>query len=75
MQDAYLKELDNMFLNYAVELIIYDESEYFQDWDSKDFNNPFMKRKSVLKSFKISPDYVSKINTEGYEMSSMNIKL
>jgi hypothetical protein len=32
---------------------VYDESEYFRDYDDKEFYYPYIPRKSVLSSFKL----------------------
>jgi len=47
-----------------MELVVYDETEYFRDWDHPLFNYPYMPRKTKLQSFKIyvpTPDELSTV--------------
>lgn len=51
-----------------MELVFYDEVEYFRSYDSNQFDYPYMDRKSVIKSYKFNmskgkDDYSYPVNT------------
>ena len=37
---------------FDIELVLYDETEYFREYNDPEFDYPFTKRKSKLQSFK-----------------------
>jgi hypothetical protein len=43
--NARIKEFD-------IELVVYDEVEYFKQWDDDSFNYPYTPRKTLIGSYK-----------------------
>jgi len=41
-----------MLKGFDLELIIYDETENFREWDDGLFMYPYMRRKNILNSYK-----------------------
>ena len=37
-----------------IELLVFDEAEYFHDYDDPLFNYPYINRKQILESFKMN---------------------
>ena len=50
------------FTKYEVELVVYDEAEYFYDFDHKSFNYPYIDRKSFLSFWKFDPLLINENN-------------
>ena len=47
---------------FEINLIVYDEIENFQDYDSEMFNYPFDRRKNVIQTFQFD----SNVSTDNY---------
>ena len=64
-------KLDELY-HIDLELIMYDEKEYFQQWDSPMFNYPYEPRKTIIESTK----FVSmNQGNEDYILKKVNLKL
>jgi hypothetical protein len=46
--DYYKDKIEKMLESFKVELVVYDESEYFRAYNDPQFNYPFAPRKSRL---------------------------
>ena len=57
-----------------IELLVYDETEYFQEWNSTLFNYPYVPRKTIIESFKMNFESLIYSQSE-YEIYKQNIKL
>ena len=56
-----------------IELLVFDETEYFQEYDSPSFNYPYVPRKTIIESFKMNFDNL--INSEPeYAVYKQNVK-
>ena len=67
-QEAYVSYIDEIFSEIEFELVLYDEVEYFKNYNHPEFNYPYSARKTKLGTFNLNitiPDdygyeYVSK---------------
>ena len=53
-EEYYVKQLDAKLETFDLQLIVYDEIEYFQRYDNIRFNYPYTDRKSELRTYKFS---------------------
>ena len=57
--ESFIKQYKNhvkeIFHKFEVELIVYDEVEYFYDHDHGSFNYPYVNRKDYLSFWKFDP--------------------
>ena len=60
---------------YDLEVVVYDESEYFPDWKSKKFNYPFSERKTLISTFKIDTQQYLRFDGTNYEYTKSNLQL
>ena len=77
--ETYRKRVKSKFQEYEVELVVYDEVEYFYDHDHRSFNYPYVNRKEFLSFWKFDPflpktagtyaDYVYPRNTLQFQKS------
>ena len=66
-----MKKENKQLQNFDLELVIYDELEYFYDWDHELFNYPYQLRKNVIHSFKqMIPGELD----QNYNYKQVNIK-
>jgi hypothetical protein len=67
--NTYTTQFSTISQDYDLEVVVYDESEYFPEFNDKKFDYPFMERKSLLTSFKIKPKFLSKLDNTNYEFT------
>ena len=48
----YIKELNAQLKEFDIELVVYDEIEYFRNWEAESFNYPYTGRKQLIGSYK-----------------------
>lgn len=48
----YEVKIQTMMKTFDIELVVYDETEYFREFDDPEFNYPFQPRKSILSAYK-----------------------
>jgi hypothetical protein len=51
-QDFYKDQINTMVNSFDIELVLYDETEYFREYSEAQFNYPFTPRKTKIKTFK-----------------------
>ena len=59
-------------LEYEMDLIVYDEIEYFREWDSPLFDYPYTPRKNEIQSYKFKIPFNP--DTSGYSFYSQELK-
>ena len=47
-QNFYLKKMQKKLLDFNVDLVLYDETEFFREWDDPLFNYPYTSRKNEV---------------------------
>ena len=55
---------------FDIELVVYDETEYFREFDDPDFNYPFQPRKNILSAYKF---VIPPITGEDYKFVTQRI--
>jgi hypothetical protein len=80
-QKSYLADINKKLKLLSIEVVVYDETEFFRDYDDPNFSYPFEKRKNLLTSFKFQiPDYLDtdeetgEYTMEDYQIKYTNIK-
>jgi len=53
-QNDYRTKIMEKFALFELDVVMYDESEYFRPWDHPLFNYPYTPRKNILNTIKIS---------------------
>ena len=53
-EDHFDKTLQDKMNLFDIDLVIYDETEFFKDWNDPLFNYPFTNRKSLIQRFKFN---------------------
>ena len=74
-QQYFQNVIATKFLKYDIDLILYDETEYFQDWNHPEFNYPYTQRKNVLSSFKVALDIPQTVEKKDYSYQNTDLKL
>ena len=73
-QELYISTLNEQLSNLDAELVLYDETEYFQDYLSPIFNYPYIPRKNIIENFHLNFDHL--INGKPkYEFHKSHLKL
>lgn len=55
-QTYYFAQMSAKLKQYDVDLIVYDETEFFRPWNDPLFDYPYVKRKNHLTSYKFTFD-------------------
>ena len=55
-REFYLKQLNKQLEEMDIELLVFDETEYFQEYHHDSFNYPYIPRKTIIESFKMNFD-------------------
>ena len=50
----FIGNIDKTMKQFELELLVYDEVEYFRPWDHPEFDYPFTPRKTLVEQFKTS---------------------
>jgi hypothetical protein len=53
-QEYYKNKINSLVSTFDIELVLYDETEYFRGHTDLQFNYPFTTRKTKLQTFKFS---------------------
>jgi uncharacterized protein YprB with RNaseH-like and TPR domain len=64
--ETYIRQFTITAQEYDLEVVVYDESEYFPEFNDKKFDYPFTERKSLLTSFKIRPSDLMRLDNADY---------
>ena len=57
----FRNRVSEKFQEYEVELVVYDEVEYFYDHDHESFDYPYTHRKEFLSFWKFNPFLVKEV--------------
>lgn len=58
----------------VLELVVYDETEYFRDWDSDMFNYPYIERKTIVSTNKLEMDDQEKGKEAEYPYRNVRVE-
>ena len=71
-QDYMYGLINEILSKYEVSLVIYDETEYFRDYNDVLFKYPYVPQKTILHNFNFNVD---PINTYDYDIGIVDLKL
>jgi len=67
--------MNKLLKSFFFEIVIYDETEFFREWDDDEFNYPYVKRKNLIYSNKFYfDDYETYLSGNDYKIDKYNIK-
>ena len=73
LQTEYSTYINELMQSFKIELVLYDEVEYFKKHDDPQFNYPYERRKNKLNSYTLNLDMNEE--TSNYEYFLEEVRL
>lgn len=70
-QEYYISTINSMLLQFNFELVFYDETEFFREFDDPEFMYPYMPRKQTVAEYKFT---INKNRYADYQFNSPSVK-